>query len=169
MSNEKRPYRISGDPYAGEVLNIQKEDDGTFYVEIPELNWRGYDYETPYKALDAAMEHIETLKVHSKWSKMVALSEKTMLQDKIAELEREIKTLDDAVTRHKTQQRSLSEELRELPEDIERLTRSLRFFAPKSPFPVGAIAFKLYKDYDGDGDMDYAFVLWSGHKKLVTS
>ena len=35
---EKRSHEIPSDPYAGEVMNIQREDDGTFYVEIPELD-----------------------------------------------------------------------------------------------------------------------------------
>ena len=167
MNEKKRPYRISSDPYAGEVMNIQREDDGTFYVEIPELEWRGYDYKTAYDALDAAMEHINTHASPSKWGRMAILAEKAALQDRITALENEIKLIDDAVIRHKAKSRSMSEELRELPEDIDRLRNSMRFLEPGSPFPAKAVGFKLWKDYDGDGDMDYAFILWSGHKKLV--
>ena len=174
-----KPYRISGDPYEGEVMSVHKEDDGTYYAEIPELGWNDAGYETAEEAarfaLEIAREAIENEEEGIDLSKIYSQVEEARVQMDIARknleyFQKEWRKKKERLQYERTalHAKELSEGLRELPEDEPRVMRAMdMFFGEDSVYPAGAVAFKLYKDVDRDGDMDHAFVAWSRRKKLV--
>ena len=174
-----RPYRISGDPYEGEVMSVHHENDGTYYVEIPELGWNDSGYETPQEAARCALEiargAIENAEEAFDLSKMHSQVEEAKVQMDIAKknlahFKKEWRKKEERLqyVQSAWNAKELSEGLKELPEDEPRVMRAMKmFFGEDSSYPAEAVAFKLYRDVDGDGDMDHAFVAWSRRKKLV--
>ena len=157
--NKTRPYKISGDPYAGEVMNIQREDDGTFYVEIPELEWSQAGLATPVDAARAGLDKVRGI-VGRKGVTAKKINQKIFaMLDEIDDIEQKISTWRDAkhdkydqIARYKNELRRLpagmSEGLRELPEDAPLVESAMRFLTDES-HPVKAVGFKLYGDAGG--------------------
>ena len=173
-SKMSKPYRISSDPYAGEVMSIHKEDDGTFYVEIPELGFSSGGFRTPRLALECGLGWVDVMLRNSG----IPTERRRSIEKQITQSRGAIQGAQEIIQRHeghisdlKEQLREegseISEGLRELPEDRPRLEAGVNFLAEDSPIPCKAVGFRLHKDVDRDGDMDHAFVLWSRHKKLV--
>ena len=169
-----KPYRISGDPYAGEVMNVQRENDGTFYAEIPALNWNSYNKATPLSAVHAVMDRIKR-EIEARPLGGILKKKKSEIEEcqylisyheaRLVSLQREAALIRD---RQRSGNQNITvAELEAFLDDKNRVEKAMKFLSPDSPFPADAVGFKPFKDIDGDGDMEHAWIAWSKHKKLV--
>ena len=165
-----------------ETAMIVRQDDGTFYAEIPELDW---NTETPTveQAFDALMERAEAaMEAHEAKKDIereIATIQKeiTEKEHEVEKLRREIKILQGYLNSYHEQLKMnsandlLDGDPSELLEDAPRLYSYLHWLKPDmdGKYHAGCIAFRLDRDLDGDLDLDHRVVFYpnNNHKRLV--
>ena len=169
-----KPYSIKG-YYEEEIMSIHEEDDGTYYVEIQELDWNCGGLSDQYVAarygLEQAVAAISAAEDCSKQELRERLEilylEIKLQEDRLRTLGEERNKVVCMLREHQIPQ-EVSIGLKELPEDEPRIMYCMRFFAADSPVKSKTLAFRLVRDVDMDGDMDHGFVSYrNGRKHLV--
>jgi hypothetical protein len=180
MSNKKEKWN----PFEGELMSIQDTVDGYYYVEIPDLNWSSR-YPWHDRAFDAALEQIAVHKDSDELDDLVL--ERRRLQKCIAARNEHIEKLRYQIAVQEKVNFDDQEQINEITEQIENINSTEVDLSDEREIAEQAsgirrvlakffddsdkhrrIGINIYRDYDGDGDLDVSFSVTGSKKRFVT-
>ncbi len=178
MSNKKEKW----DPFAGELMSIQDNLNG-YYAEIPDLQESRWS--SSYRqALDWALDTIEQHKGSGAlddlcWKRKALKDVMALRRETITDLHNQFNHLHDLVRLDEAKLDGISEEIKvasasdvDLSDELEIAEQADGIGGVLERFFDGTdkhrrIGINIYRDHDGDGDLDVSFSVTGSKKKFV--